>query len=287
MEAVTAGKTLRIESRRTVIHKSLMCALAVVIGLLFLFPLYWLLMMSFKGNREVLIISFVPLQPTLGAWREQLSSGEFLMWVKNSFLIAFLSMALSFMLGVTAAYGLARFRIPGKNVLLLVFLVTQMMPASLILTPLYLTYSKMGLLNTYLAPALAVTAGTVPFVVVTLRPYFLGIPKSLEEAARIDGCGPFRTFITIMIPIIQSGLVTIVVISFLNGWNDLVYSMTFNVSESMRPLTANINKFMSKYGLRWNGIMAYGMILIIPVTLAFVFLQKYIVGGLTSGAVKE
>jgi len=91
----------------------------------------------------------------------------------------------------------------------------------------------------------------------------------------------------IMLPAIKTGIITVAVISFLGGWNDLAYSMTFNVMPEMRPLTANIYKFQSKYGTRWNAIMAYGAILVTPVVLAFVFLQKYIVGGLTAGAVKE
>ena len=90
-----------------------------------------------------------------------------------------------------------------------------------------------------------------------------------------------------MIPAIKTGIITVLVISFLNGWNDLAYSMTFNVKPEMRPLTANIYKFQSKYGTKWNCIMAYGAILVLPVILLFVFLQKYIVGGLTAGAVKE
>ena len=113
------------------------------------------------------------------------------------------------------------------------------------------------------------------------------ISDEVNEAARIDGCGVFRSFFKIMIPTIKTGIITVVVISFLNGWNDLIYSMTFNVDADMRPLTANIRKFQSKYGTKWNCIMAYGAILVIPVILAFVFLQKYIVGGLTAGAVKE
>ena len=90
-----------------------------------------------------------------------------------------------------------------------------------------------------------------------------------------------------MIPAVKTGIITIVVISFLNGWNDLVYSMTFNVNAEMRPLTANIYKFQNAYGTKWNCIMAYGTILVIPVVLLFIFLQKYIVGGLVAGAVKD
>ena len=110
---------------------------------------------------------------------------------------------------------------------------------------------------------------------------------ALDEAARLDGCSPLRAFVSVMIPAVKTGIITIVVISFLNGWNDLVYSMTFNTSPNMRPLTANIYKFQSAYGTKWNCIMAYGTILAIPVVLMFIFLQKYIVGGLTAGAVKE
>jgi len=90
-----------------------------------------------------------------------------------------------------------------------------------------------------------------------------------------------------MLPIIRTGIITILVISFLHGWNDLIYSMTFNTNDAMRPLTANLSKYMNQFGIRWNYIMAYGMILVTPVTLAFIFLQKYIIGGLTQGAVKE
>jgi multiple sugar transport system permease protein len=263
-----------------------MCAAAVVIGLMFLFPLYWLFMYSFKSLDEVLIVSFFPLRPTLQPWRDQIANREFMQSLYNSVFIASFAMCISFVLGITAAYGIGRFNIPGKNALMLLFLVTQMLPATLLLTPLFLTYSNLNLLNTYMAPALAISAGSIPFVVVTLRPYFMSIPKELDDAARIDGCNAFTAFILIMIPIIRSGIITIIVIAFLHGWNDLIYSMTFNVNEDMRPLTANISRFLNQYGTRWNSIMAYGMILVIPVTLAFVFLQKYIVGGLTSGAVK-
>lgn len=269
-------------------NKILLTVFASAVTLCFLFPLYWLAINSFKPDLEIYSrITFWPETFTVQPWVEQLTSPDFLRSIKNSFLIAFISMAISFVLGVMAAYAMGRFEFPGKNSVLLTFLVTQMMPASLLLTPLFLTYSKLGLLNTYMAPAMAVASGSIPFIVVTLRPYFLNIPKSLDDAANIDGCNIFTSFILIMLPVIRTGLITILVISFLNGWNDLIYSMTFNVKEAMRPLTANIYKFMDKYGMRWNMIMAYGMILVIPVTVMFIFLQKYIVGGITSGAIKE
>lgn len=267
----------------------ILCIVAVLIAIMFLFPLYWLLSMSFKTDGESFgkLVTYYPHQFTLYPWIENFSDKDFLASLKNSALIATLSMVISICFGVPAAYGMGRYKVPGSKGFLLSFLVTQMLPASLMLTPMYLIFNQIGLLGTYAGPAIAISSGSIPFIVVTLRPYFKSVPKSLDDAARIDGCGVLRSFLLIMIPAIKTGIITVLVISFLNGWNDLAYSMTFNVKPDMRPLTANIYKFQSKYGTKWNCIMAYGAILVIPVVLLFVFLQKYIVGGLTAGAVKE
>lgn len=267
----------------------LYCVIAILIAIVFLFPIYWLLSMSFKTDAESFgkIVTYYPHDFTLDPWVQNFSDKDFLRSLKNSSLIALLSMVISIGFGVPTAYGMGRYKVPGSKGFLLSFLVTQMLPASLMLTPMYLIFNKIGLLGTYLGPALAISSGSIPFIVVTLRPYFKGIPTSLDDAARIDGCGVLRSFLLIMLPTIKTGIITVVVISFLNGWNDLVYSMTFNVKPEMRPLTANIYKFQNKYGTKWNCIMAYGAILVLPVVILFVFLQKYIVGGLTAGAVKE
>lgn len=273
------------EGRKDIIN----CVISVIIAFFFLFPIYWLIQISFKTDMESFgkIVTYYPHEFTIDPWLQNLQDADFLTSLKNSLLIATCAMLISLAFGVPAAYGMGRYKVKGTKSFMLTFLVTQMLPASVMLTPMYLTFSKLHLLGTYFAPAIAVAAGSIPFIVVTLRPYFKSIPVSLDEAARIDGCNVFRSFFKIMIPTIKTGIITVVVISFLNGWNDLIYSMTFNVKADMRPLTANIRKFQSKYGTKWNAIMAYGAILVIPVILAFVFLQKYIVGGLTAGAVKE
>lgn len=273
------------EQRRNIVY----CIIAVIIAILFFFPIYWLISISFKSDTETFgkILTYYPHEFTIDPWLINLQDKDFLNSLKNSGVIALLSMTFSLVFGVPAAYGMGRYKLPGNKGFLLTFLVTQMLPASLMLTPLYLIFNKVGLLGTYFAPALAISSGSIPFIVVTLRPYFKSIPTSLDDAARIDGCNVFKSFFKIMIPTIKTGVITVVVISFLSGWNDLAYSMTFNVKPEMRPLTANIQKFQSKYGTKWNCIMAYGAILVIPVVLIFVFLQKYIVGGLTAGAVKE
>ena len=273
------------ENRRNVMFSFI----AVIIAVFCLFPIYWLAITSFKSDTEIFAksLTYFPVKATFEPWIQQFSDSTFLSSLRNSTTIAVLAMTISLTLGIPAAYAMGKYKLPGANIILLIFLITQMMPASLLLTPLYLNFSRLSLLNTYFAPAMAVASGSIPFIVVTLRPYFKTIPKALDDAARIDGCNAFTSFLLIMIPTIKTGIITILVISFLHGWNDLIYSMTFNVRANMRPLTANIYKFMDMYGTKWNYIMAYGMILVTPVVLAFVFLQRYIVGGLTAGAVKE
>ena len=279
-------KSLETKSGRMELLHNL---LAIVIGIVFLFPLYWLVQISFKTDTETFgkVLTYFPREITIDPWLVNLKDPVFLLSLRNSFINGFLAMAITVLLGVPAAYGMGRFKVKGTSLFLLVFLVSQMLPASLTLTPMYLIFNKIGLLGTHFSAPIAIAASSIPFAVITLRPYFKSVPVALDEAARLDGCSPLRAFVSVMIPAVKTGIITIVVISFLNGWNDLVYSMTFNTSPNMRPLTANIYKFQSAYGTKWNCIMAYGTILVIPVVLMFIFLQKYIVGGLTAGAVKE
>ena len=273
------------EGRRNII----LSLVAILLGVVFLFPIYWMLQISFKSDMETFgkVLTFFPHQFTIDPWIANLGDKNFLESLRNSFINGFLTMILTVIFGIPAAYGMGRYKLKGYQGFLLIFLVAQMLPASLMLTPMYLTFNKMHLLGTFFAPPIAIAAGSVPFAVVTLRPYFKSVPVTLDEAARIDGCNSIKSFFLVMIPAVKTGIITIITISFLNGWNDLMYTMTFNVKPEMRPLTANIHKFQSKYGTKWNCIMAYGAILVLPVILIFIFLQKYIVGGMTAGAVKE
>ena len=262
--------------------------LAILIAIPLLFPLYWVVMGSLKGDTEIFrkIPTFFPEKVVLDPYISQLTNPDTLRAIRTSFIIAIGSTVISIILSVCCAYGLARFRFSGKKIMIMTFLVTQMLPSSLILTPLYLIFSKVGLLNTYFAPILATATISIPFVVLVLRPIFGSLPKELEEAARIDGCNRFSAFIRVILPISRNGTVTGLAFCFIYGWNDLMYSITFNMKEVLRPMTSTIYNYISLYGMKWNYIMAYGVILAFPVLILFVALQKYIVEGLVSGSVK-
>jgi len=270
-------------------HSIIWNTVAVLILMLFMFPIYWIVVNSLKGNQEIFLTppTLYPHKLTFEAYAAQFVSANFFSSVFNSIFIAFGALILCLVLAVPASYGLAMYKFRFQKATLLVFLVTQMLPVSLVLTPMFLMFTKAKLLNTLIAPILGNATISIPFVIVMMRPFFLSLPKSIDEAARIDGCNAFTAFIRVMIPIARSGLVTAAAFAFVFAWGDLAYSMTFNTKDALRPMTANIYYFMTKYGLQWNSIMAYGMFLVVPVVILFMMLQKHIVSGLVAGAVKE
>jgi len=267
----------------------ILCCVSIFIACIMLFPIYWIVVSSFKTNTEIFASppTFIPKEFTLSSYTAQFEGkSSILVTFGNSCKVAFTSMILSCALAIPAGYGLARFRMRGKKSFIMIFLVTQMLPVALILTPMFMVYKNLHLLDTLWAPILSDATISVPFVVLILRTYFLALPRELEDSARIDGCNTFTAFTKIMLPISYPGLIMTAAFSFLYAWGDLAYSLTFLTSPEKRTMTASIYNFMGKYGIQWNSIMAYGVLLVLPVVLVFIFLQKYIIGGLTNGAVK-
>lgn len=260
-----------------------------IVFVIFIFPLYWMVVTALKTQVEIFSIP-TPLWPrdlTFEAFAKQLSaSGDTLRGFKNSLIISCGATLIATVLSIPASYGLARFRFKARKGLVLFFLITQMLPSTLVLTSLYIMFSKMGLLNTYMAPILADATLGIPFSIIILRTYFVSIPKELDEAAKIDGCGHLSAFVRIMLPIAKPGIVVAAVFSFVYAWGDLIYGITFITNPNMRPITSSIYNYVQQYQTLWNSTMAFGIIAISPVVLIFIFMQKYIVSGLTNGAVK-
>lgn len=260
-----------------------------VVFVIFIFPLYWMVVTALKTQVEIFEIP-TPIWPkeiTLEPFAEQLAaSSDTLRGFKNSMIISVGAMAISTVLAIPASYGLARFQFKGKKLIIMLFLITQMLPSTLVLTSLYIMFSKAGLLNNYWAPILADATLGIPFSVIILRTYFLSIPKELDEAAKIDGCGHVQAFFKIMLPIAKPGVVVAAVFSFVYAWGDLIYGITFMTDPTMRPITSSIYNYVQQYQTLWNSTMAFGIIAISPVVIIFIFMQKYIVSGLTNGAVK-
>ena len=266
------------------------CIIALIIACILLFPLYWAFITSLKTEMEIFQNppTFLPHVINTKSYAAQVETGDFNMFKSfgNSLIISLGAMVIAVVLAVPASYGIAKYKFKGRKVMLLSFLVTQMLPVSVLLTPLFIMFKNMHLYNTWGAAMLADATIGIPFSILILKNYFAAIPKDMEEAAYIDGCNKFTAFIRILLPIAKPGVMVCAIFSFLYAWGDLAYGMTFIIDQQNRPITAGIFNFMGQYGTKWSYLTAFAVVTIIPVLLIFIFLQKYIVGGMTSGAVK-
>lgn len=268
----------------------ILCAVSVLVACVLLFPVYWILNTSLKTEKEIFQIppTFVPHILNLKSYAVQVETGDFNMFQAfgNSFVIAAGAMVIAVLLAVPASYAIAKYRFKGRGFMLLCFLVTQMLPVSVLLTPMFIMYKHMGVYNTWVAPILSDATIGIPFSILILKNYFASIPKELEEAAYIDGCNRFTGFMRILVPIAKPGIVVCAIFSFLYAWGDLAYGMTFIMDQQKRPITAGIFNFLGQYGTKWSYLSAFAIVTIIPVAIIFIFMQDYIVAGMTSGAVK-
>ena len=270
---------------------ALYSAISVVIMILLLFPLFWVLMTSLKTEQEIFLNppTFYPHVLNLKSYQAQVENGDFNMFRSffNSLMISLFAMLIAVVLAVPASYAIAKYKFAGRKVTLLFFLVTQMLPVSVLLTPMFVMFKKIHMYNTWGAAILADATIGIPFSVLILKNYFASIPKALEEAAYIDGCNRLKAFLLVLVPVAKPGVIVCAVFSFLYSWGDLAYGMTFILDQQKRPITAGIFNFMGQYGTRWSYVTAFAVVSIIPVVLIFIFMQKYIIAGMTSGAVKE
>lgn len=274
--------------KKRVVREIILGALGILITIVFLFPLFIIFFSSFKSESEIFSssYSFFPKTIDFSSYIDQFNNSNILRSFFNSFIISLFSTILSLLLSISAAYALARFDIPFKKSILLIFLLTQLLPTSLILTPLFIMFTKLKIINSYYGPIFATATISIPFTILIMRTIFMRMPKELEDAGKIDGCTSLQIFLKIFLPIAKAGLITSASFSFIMAWNDLIFSMTFNNKATLRPMTAGIYHFMTTYGTQWNRIMAYSVLLVLPVVLIFIILQKYIVGGLLEGSVK-
>lgn len=263
--------------------------LATAFVALYLFPVYWMVATSLKSKGDIFAAppKLFPIPPDVTSYLTQVLNNPVLITVLlNSIIISLGTMLLTLVLAIPGAYGLARLKLRGGGLMLLILLIGQLLPGIVIAGPLFLSFSRVGLLNTHLGLILADTTFTLPFSVIMLRPFFLAVPSELEAAAKVDGCSQFGVLWRIVLPYVRSGLVTVAAFAFLIAWGEFVFALSLN-TKTNQPLTVALNNFVGQYGTQWNDLMAVSTVTSLPIILIFASLQRFIVGGLTSGAVKE
>ena len=270
------------------VHVGIALATAMV-----LYPVVLVVKKAFEPGRQfALSASPVPRALTLDHFRDLLgargSHGElsFLHHAGASLAVAIATTAVGIALSCTAAYALSRFRFPGRTSALTGFLVVQMFPASLLIIPLYVLLHQLGLLNSLSGLVLVYSTTAIPFCVWTLKGYFDSLPRELFEAARVDGAGPFRIFWTIVLPLARPGIAVTALFSFMTAWNEFIMASTFLTDEGKYTLPVMLQSSVGQFSADWGRFAAGALVTSLPVMALFYVLQKFLVGGLTAGAVK-
>jgi multiple sugar transport system permease protein len=207
-------------------------------------------------------------------------------YLKNSMIIAIGATLISTIFAMFAAYGLARYKMRLKRLLILILTVTQMLPMVMFLAPMLQTFNKLGITGSYFSVILFDALFSIPMSIIILRPYFAAIPKELEEASIVDGCNRFNCFFMVILPNAYPGIFACASFAFMSAWGDLMAAMTFLSDGEKLPMTVMMYKSMGRYGVNWNSLMATATLVIIPIVILFLAMRKSLVSGLTSGSVK-
>src|SRR3954454_265716 len=271
-------------------HPRRKTAIGIVLVAILLFPVYWMVLTSLRSEADAAHSPplLFPTHLRTGAYTTAVFDNPNVTHaIVNSAIIATGTMLLTLLLSVPAAYVLARRRVRFVGLALLILLVTQLLPGIAVATPLFVIFKHLALLNSYVGLILADATITVPFAILVLRPFFLRIPRDLEAAAHFDGCRPLGAFLRVVLPVSRSGVVTVAVLSFLLAWGEFLFALSLTTTNDVQPLTVALATFSSSTGTPWNQVMAVATVVAVPIVVAFVALQRYIVGGLTVGGIKE
>lgn len=269
-------------------HAVLAYAVIAVLLVVVLFPFYWMTATSLKseGQMRSLASMFWPDPAVLDNYRQLLRQTDFTTWFGNSVTVAVSSTVLATAVGTLGAYGLARLRFRGRGVMASAVLITYLVPPSILFIPLYAQIRALGLADSLAGLIAAYPSFTVPFVTWLLMGYFESIPVDLEEAALIDGATRWGAFWRIMVPLATPGVLAAALYAFTQAWNEFLYALVFITDVKQRTLPVGLSTFITGDVYGWGYLMAGAVLTTLPVIAAYVYLQKFMVEGLTAGSVK-
>ena len=271
--------------RRALIPVYMVTVLFIVVSF---FPFVWVLLSSFKPGSQLFQIN-PPWWPQPFTWenyRAVFLERRFYLNIINSLIVAGATTCLCVALGSLAAYALARLRFKGKAAILGFILVVSLFPPVAIVSPLFLLFEKARLINTYLALILPYLTFALPLTVWLLTAFFRQIPFELEEAARMDGAGPLRTFWEVTLPLAAPGIFTTAILTFIYCWNEFLFALAFTTNDASRTIPVAIVMFSGYHTVPWGQILAAVTVVTLPVAVMVLVLQRRIISGLTAGAVK-
>lgn len=269
--------------RRAVLYGPLLLFLAFVV-----FPFYWTVNTSLKTSETILHlpVAYLPDPLTLDNYQRTWNRMGFQAFFVNSLVVAGSTMLATIVVTLLAGYGVARFKFRGRALLLVLFLATQMFPGALLLIPLFRIFKALGLINELWSLVLAYTTVSIPFCTLLMRGFVATVPSEIEDAAMIDGCGRLGVIRRVVLPIVAPGVITAGIFAFINSWNELVLATMFINDRAKMTIPVGLNFFLGEYTIDWGAITAGGVMALIPAILLFAYVQRFLVSGLSEGAVK-
>lgn len=252
------------------------------------FPLLWLFLCSVKESGDLLAnpTSMIPQKFTLANYYNVMVNLNLGINIKNSLMVSLATTLIATVISSLAAYGIVRFFPKLGNMMSKLLIMTYMFPAIVLVIPYAVVMGKLGLTNTRLGLVLVYLSFNVPYAVWLLVGFFKTVPIGIEEAARIDGAGRLQTFIRVVLPLVAPGLVSTAIYMFINAWNEFLYALILTSSSSITTLSIKLHTMQGADVLNWGDMMAACMVVVVPSVVFFSFIQKYIAGGMTEGAVK-
>jgi multiple sugar transport system permease protein len=263
-------------------------AVLTALALMVLFPFYWMTITSLKSEEQMrsLVSMFWPRPLVAENYDQLLSRTDFATWYGNSVFVAVTSTLIATGVGTIGAYALARLRFLGRGFMASATLITYLVPPSILFIPLYAQMRSLGLANSLAGLIAAYPSFTVPFVTWLLMGYFESIPEELEEAAMIDGATRFGAFYRVVLPLSAPGVLAAGLYAFTQAWNEFLYALVFITDGRLRTLPVGLASFITGDVYGWGSLMSGAVLTTLPVIAAYIYLQKYMVEGLTAGSVK-
>lgn len=263
--------------------------LASLLTCFLLFPIFWMVKISFSPQAELFTMppKWFSDNINLEGYKAFWYRASFLRFYFNSILVAFGTVIICLFAGILAAYSFSCFQYPGRDTLMLGSLSAQMFPWALLLISLYIFLGKLRLINSYFGLILAHSIFALPLTIWIIKGYFDTVPRELQDAAIIDGCGPIQILVRIIIPVCYPGILAAGIYVFIFSWNDFIFGLTLTSKESMRTLGPGIAMtFIGEHAYAWVDMMAASILVSLPTIIVFLLLQRFFIEGLTSGAVK-
>ena len=279
---MTAPRSRRSpHSRRAVVNTVLGLAFLTIM----LFPVYWMVNASLQPGVSTADLQILPMSPGLDGYRQAIAGqgGN----LATSLVVSLGAVAVCLCVATPAAYALSLHRVRRSGAILFILLLSQMIPGIIIANALYSAYNTLGILNTVPGLILADSALGVPFSILIIRAFMSAIPVSILEAARVDGAGRLRVFLSIVLPLSRNALVTAALFSFLFAWSDFLFALTLDSNSAARPVTLGIYQYIGGFVASWGSVMATATMASLPAAILLVVAQKYVAAGATGGAVKS